>query len=400
MVRKQLAGVFAFTIACGLAAPALAQSPRVLNNFEDGSVEGWGIGFGAGISNIANYFNGGTQNHELRFDITGVGGAIRDGFNNTDAFFQNTAGGVDLTGLSTIEFDIRYEGNVAAQNLQFYVQATPSSTYVGVSDVTLTAGVPQTISFNLNVLTPAQIAYIRTWGVNVRALPAEQSSEVLTFYVSEVRSTGTPLGSRTYCDFKSDDPNNGFHGIFLNFNGAAIVGNTGQDQTGFSRVDHPGTDGVLQWQQQYAQSGEGIPFGPAWSWQNGFEAGFNGRPTDASNYNYIEVDISLENTSGTPLDVGYFTQTTTYLEDTNIVLNSFQYHNHDFKTLTANSGFQTLVFEIDKAEPLANMEHVMRHGLTFGAAAQDDLYTLRVDEIRAVTTIAPPAELSDGLAVY
>jgi hypothetical protein len=118
-----------------------------------------------------------------------------------------------------------------------------------------------------------------------------------------------------------------------------------------------------------------------------------------SNYEFVEVDIMLENTSGTPLDVAFFTQTTTY-DEFNLVVQAFQYHNHDFKTLTANTGFQTLRFAIDHSDPMvANMSHVMRNGLTFGATVEGETYTLRVDEIRTTTGV-PPTEVSDGIAVY
>ncbi len=400
MVVKQLAVLAALAFTCGLTVPSLAQSPRVLNNFEDGGSEGWALNFGSGLFDVGTVFNNEGEFHELAFSVEGAGGAIRDNFNNTGALFQPGAGGVDLTGLSTIEMEIRYEGDVPTQNLQFYVQANTTSTYVGMNDVTLTAGVPEVISFDLSVLTPPQIAFVRVWGVNVRALPAEYEGPPLRFFIKEVRSTGTPLTERLYADFVAGGPDDGFHGVFMNFNGAAIVGNTGQDKTGFSRVEFTGTDGVLEYQQQYAEDGSAVPFGPAWSWQNGFNPGFNGRPTDATNYDFIEVDIALENTSGTSLDVAYFTQSTTFDED-GFKLQDFQYYNHDFATITANTGFQTLVFELDKDNPtMANVSHIMRHGLNFGATVPDEIYTIRVDEIRATTVGVPPSGSADGFAIY
>jgi hypothetical protein len=401
MAVNKLAAALAMTLLCGLSTQVTAQSPHVLNNFEDGSTESWRTGSGT-ISNITTHFNENTETTELTFTINGAG-SITDSYNNTGAVFQPSAGGVDLTGLSAIEMDIRYEGDLPTHNLQFFVQATNAYTFVGMSDVTLTAGEPaKTITFNLASLTPPQVAHIKGWGVSIRAFPGGYAGGPLQYYIDEVRSVGTPLTSRVYCDFTPTASDGGFHGIFMNFNGNAIVGNSGQNHTGFERIDYPDTDGVLYYQQQYAEGANG-PYGPAWSWQNGFLPGFDGRPTDISNYNFIEVDMMLENESGTPLDVAYFTQSAVP-DEFGFISDSayYTYHTHDSQTLQANAGFQTLVFALDHdALETFNSSHLMRNGIITSATAQGEINHVYVDEIRAVAESTPPQPASgDGFAIY
>lgn len=165
-------------VACILAGGAYAQSPRVLNTFDSGT-EGWVQNFGTISSIVAS---GGALNWE---SPAGTSGAISDNFNNTNAFFQPGAGGVDLTGLSALEFDVAYEGADPTINVQFFVQASANSNYVALGpDQTLTVGeTPATIRVPLDGLTAAQKVFVRTWGMNIRSHVSDAE-----FTLTEVRS--------------------------------------------------------------------------------------------------------------------------------------------------------------------------------------------------------------------
>ena len=131
-----------------------AQSPRAIYTWNGtGNVQGWFKNFGTNNVTLAN-----TTAGELTVTETGSAGAgvaISDDFNNV---FEGapSIGGLDLTGLSSLELDMGHNG-VSPVNAQFFVQASPGSNYVALGpDQGIAPGVA-TYTLPLGGLTPGQL---------------------------------------------------------------------------------------------------------------------------------------------------------------------------------------------------------------------------------------------------
>jgi len=267
--------LFASFVALFLAvcSPASAQSPSVLYTWAGtGNVQQWFKSFGTNTVTLAN-----TTPGELTITETGTAGstvALSDDFNRVRETPAGSNGGLDLTGLDYLEFDIGHNG-VSPINTQVYVQATPSSSFVALGpDITITPGV-NTYQVPLTGLTAAQQVYIRTIGLNIRDHAAQGN---LAWTVREVRSGGIPLATRDLITHDAGTPEGGLQGALVNFDNAAVQGNNGgQNQTGLS-WNSAGT-GSLQWTDLGGSSGAAISYGNGTA-LNGNT--FNNRTTDLS----------------------------------------------------------------------------------------------------------------------
>lgn len=308
MMRWRFVPGLFLVVSWFLAGAGLAQAPHVLNNFEEGT-EGWELGFGT-INNIYN------ENGKLFWETDGTGGAIRDNYNNTGAVFQPGAGGVDLTGLPYLEFvNLMYTGEDPTIDVEFYVQASVNSNYKGSAqlighDVTFTAGIPQSVTVPLASLSEVEIAWVRVWGVNVRA-----HTSLALWSLDEVRSLGPPLQERYIARFTPESPDDGFQSIFANFGLEAIQGNEGiQNQDGFSLVPDAGVDGAIQFVSIGGAMSGGNPAGGAIALCNGAgNFGISGssywsRPTDISNYQYMEWLMKAQGEEGASVDIQLYVQ--------------------------------------------------------------------------------------------
>jgi len=197
---------------------------------------------------------------------------------------------IDLTGLSSLEFDMGHNG-VNPVNVQFFTQATPGSAYVALGpDVAVAPGI-NTYSVPLTGLTADQIAFMRTIGINIRDHAAEGN---LTWTIQEVRSVGTPLTSRTIADHDGGAAD--FDGVICNFDCAAVSGgNGGQNNGGMSIVGN-----ALEWVDLGGGPGVAITYGNGTQNSGG---GFNARPVDLSNY-----DIATIRMKATGADSSVFVQ--------------------------------------------------------------------------------------------
>lgn len=310
--------LFALAASLAICGVAGAQSPGVIYTWNGtGNVQEWAKNFGTNTVTLSNSIAG-----ELTIAETGTLGedvAIRDGFNRIRESSTSQSGGLDLTGLDFLEFDLGHNG-VGSVNVQFYVQASPSSTYVALGpDVAVSSGV-STYQLPLAGLTFEQQVYIRTVGFSIRDHIAEGN---LTWTLQEVRSAGTPLNTRVLVNHNVGSSDNGLQGAIANFDLGAIQGNNGgQNQTG---LVHNLVDGSLQWIDQ-GDDGVGNPSGGAVTWANG--TAWNGnsffeRMTDISNYNYVTyrvkaTDIDPNQPGGT---VGFqpFFQTPSFSSGGNFV---------------------------------------------------------------------------------
>lgn len=321
---------------------------------------------------------------ELDPNIVGGPFVIRDGFNRR--LESSTAqGGLDLTGLESIEIDLQHNG-IGDVNVQFFVQARPQFDYVWAGsngalngpDFTLGPGM-HTLEFPLSLLTPAQQAYIRTIGVSVRD-HFDQGN--LTWDVFEVRSTGTPLTVRDLATHDAGTSDNGLQGAFGNFELAAIVGNDGgQNQTGLS---HNAALGSLQWTDKGNGGVPAVVSGAAVTWGNGtvFEGnGFNERLSDFSNYDKVTFRVSATDPTGGGGQLGIqgFFQT-----------GNFEFQVAGVANLPIDGQFYDLVFPLGAVTDRTNTQFV---GLNLFSHAND--LTINVDLVRFEEVVGVPGDYNE-----
>jgi hypothetical protein len=160
----------AFILCFALVSRASAQSPRVLYTWQSpGDTLNWFKNFGTNDVAIANDTAG-----QLTISETGTAGsdvAISDAFNTiSESAAELTAGGIDLTGLDALEFDMGHDGN-GTIDVQFFVQAHAGSSFVALGpDQAVAAGIA-TYSLPLVDLTPDQRAFVRSNRSRVGAYP-------------------------------------------------------------------------------------------------------------------------------------------------------------------------------------------------------------------------------------
>ena len=282
-------GMAAFAIvAISFASAAHAQLPSVLYTWDGtGNVRGWGKNFGTNAVTLSNTIPG-----TLTITETGTAGedwALRDDFNLVMESSTAT-GGLDLTGLDFLEFDLGHNGS-GPINVQFYVQASPSSSYIALgSDVSITPG-QNTYQLSLPPMTYEQQVYIRTIGYSVRDHVGVGN---VVWSLDEVRSGGTPLTVRDLITHNAGTAEGGIQGAIANFDLAAIAGNNGgQNQTGLSH--NPSGSGSLQWTDLGGSNGAAITWGNGTAWNSN---SFNERPTNLSGYDFVTFRISATDAAG------------------------------------------------------------------------------------------------------
>ncbi len=355
-----------------LACVAQAQSPRVLYTWNGvGNTQGWNQKFGDNTVTLENLVDG-----ELTVTETGGAGAtvaIGD-LDNPIVEGAVDIGGLDITGLSSIEVEMGHNGTDPV-DVQFYVQATPAYEFVALGpDQPVTPGTA-TYSAPLDSLTPAQIAYIRIVGINIRD-HAPQGDLVWT--IKEVRSSGTPLKTRDFATHEGGTSEDGFQGAFVNFENASVEGNDGgQNHTGLriNLAEPPaGNTGSLQWTDLAAGAGGAI------TWVNGTVNNgnsFNQRPTDMSNYAKIVIRMAATNTNGgvaESVGVQYFLQTYAY---------NFFGVAGAIQNLPADGEYHDLTFDISS---LQRLDFVDTHGVNLQPHAGGDLI-IDVDYVRAMAAV-------------
>lgn len=223
---------------------------------------------------------------ELTITETGGAGeslAITDGPNRVRESSIAANGGLDLTGLDYLEFDIGHNGAGDIQ-VQFFVQASTSYSYRSLGpDVAVAPGV-NTYQVPLTGLITNEAVYIRTIGFNARDHAALGD---VVWTLREVRAGGTPLAVRDLVTHDTDTAEGGLQGAIVNFDGTSVLGNTGQDQTGLSH--NTNGSGSLQWTDLGNTNGGAISWGNGTAWNGN---GFNIRTTDLSNYDKMVIRMS------------------------------------------------------------------------------------------------------------
>lgn len=366
--------IFGSMLCGGLA---MAQSPGVLYTWAGtGNAHDWTWSSNSNSAAINTSTAGQIVFTELGDEIDPgiVGGpiVIRDGYNRR-LESATWSGGLDLTGLDSIEIDLEHNGT-GNVDLQFYMQATPDFDYTWAgSDGTLegpdfsVAPGMQTLEFPLDILTPEQRVYIRTVGLSVRDHASEGN---LTWTIHEVRSLGTPLTLRDLATHDVGTSDNGLNGAIANFDIGAIVGNDGgQNQTGLSQ--NTNGSGSLQWTDRGGEGTPEDPSGAAVTWYNGTAwngNSFNERMSDFSNYNRVTFTMSATDALNGGGDLG---------------LQGFlQTGNYDFQTasnvaIPIDGQYHDIVFPLSGVTDRINTQNV---GLNLFAHTND--LVINVDRVR------------------
>lgn len=287
--RTVAASLLVVAAASGLAPQsAHAQMPSALYTWDAASnIQQWAKNFGTNTVTLSNSIPG-----ELTIVETGTAGtgiAISDNGNKVRESSLNAGGGTDLTGLEYLEFDLGHTG-AGPINVQFFIQGSTGYTYKALGpDVPVLPGM-NTYQVPLSGLTPEEQVYLRTMGFNARDHVALGN---VTWTLREVRSAGTPLAVRDLITHNTGVAEGGLQGVIVNFDGAAVLGNTGQNQTGLSH--NPAGSGSLRWTDIGGGPGAAISWGNGTAWNGNT---FNNRTTDLSGYTEMIVRMSATGTPG------------------------------------------------------------------------------------------------------
>lgn len=382
MMSQRWVFLLSATLVLGASASAEAQSPSAIYTWGGtGDVRGW-VGT-TGAPSLANTIAGELTITETT--ATGTTFTVRDDGNRIRELSTDGSGGLDLTGLDFLEFDLGHTGG-GNVNVQFFVQATPSSTFVALApDVAVMPGL-NTYQLPLAGLTAAQAVYVRTVGFIARD---HVSLGPLTWTLSEVRSGGTPLAVRDLITHDVGTPEGGLQSAIVNFDNAAVMGNNGgQNQTGLSH-NASGT-GSLQWTDLGGDGSANDPSGAAITWGNGTAwngNSFNSRLTDLSNYKYMVVRISATDPTGAGGNVGmraFFQRGSGF---------TFQEVAAPYASLPIDGQFHDLTFDLSNQ---TLMHAVDWTGLDLFAHAND--LVINVDNIRFMAVPEPATGVLLGLA--
>jgi PEP-CTERM motif len=357
-----------------LCPNASAQTPGVLYSWNPAGVQDWNRAFGAASTSATLANTGGTLEITETSATAGGSQAFSDGFNTirdaSATFGLGCCGGIDLTGLTSLQFDLGHNGT-APINVQFYTQASPASTFLALGPDVAVAPGTATYTLPLTGLTSDQIAYLRTVAINVRDHAAQGN---LIWTIGEVRSVGTPLTTRTIADHNGGAAD--FDGVICNFDCAAIGGGNGGQNTSGMTVG----GGALQWTDLGGSAGAAV------TWGNGTQnagGGFSARPVDLSNYDYVTIRMSA---AGADASVGiqFYMQTGS----------GFTYQSLN-DTLPVDGQYHDIVFPL---AGITNRSFVDTNGINLFSHA-NDLF-INVDSVIYSSAVPEPATMTlFGVAV-
>ena len=345
-MNRYIAAIALMAIVIASDRQTFAQSPGVLYTWDGTSdIQQWIKNFGSNTVTLSNSTAGELTITET--GTTGAGVAISDGFNRR-LESSLAEGGLDVTGLDYLEFDLGHSG-VGPIDVQFFVQATPNFNFVALgSDVAVGPGI-NTYQLPLSGLSAAEQAYIRSIGINIRDHAGEGN---LVWTIEELRSAGTPLIVRDLATHDVGTSDGGLQGAFGNFDLGAMVGsNGGQNQTGLS---HNAGTGALEWTDRGQGPDPNNPSGPsgaAVAYGNGTiyqSDSFNERLADFSNYRKVTYRVSATdpNAGGGTVDVQAYFQTGA----------GFTFQEAGTQTLPIDGTFYDLTFPILSISDLKNTQ--------------------------------------------
>lgn len=355
-----------------VSSSAHAQSAGSLYSWAGtGDIRAWIRSFG-GTNTTATLENATAGALTITENGSAAGGtqAFSDGFNRIRESSTASSGGLDLTGLSSLNWRFGHNGT-SNINVQFFVQASTGSNFVALgSDLSIAPGISN-YSVPLTGLTADQIVYIRTVGINIRDHAAQGN---LVWTIEDVASAGASLTTRELVNHNVGSAEGGLQGAIVNFDGAAVQGNTGQNQTGLSH--NAGGTGSLQWTDLGGSNGAAVSWGNGTAWNGNT---FNNRSTDLSNYTHMIVRMSATDVNGGGGNLG--------------VQGFFQKNGFSFESAgTSNLAVDGLYYDLEfSLAGLTNMNVVEQTGINLGAHAQNLI--INVDSIR-FTTVPEPATMA------
>jgi len=377
--------IILFVVGIGLACGSVghAQSPGVLYTWDGtGNIQEWKKNFGTNDTFLDNSIAGELTLFETG-GSAGAGIAFSDG-SNRRLETSTASGGLDLTGLDFLEFDLGHSGS-GNIDVQFFIQGSTGFTFEALGpDISVSPGV-STYQVPLSGLTFEEQVYIRTVGFNVRDHIGEGN---VTWTLEEVRSGGTPLSVRDLATHDAGSSDAGLQGAFANFDLGAILGNDGgQNQTGLTQNL---VDGSLQW-TDLGDHGNGDPSGGAVSYGNGTEFGgnsFNERLTDASNYDFVTLRMKATDTAsagGSSVDVQSFFQTGS----------GFNFQTPGTESLPIDGAYHDLTFPL---AAMTNMNNIQFTGINLASHPND--ITVDVDLVRFSTVPEPTSLVLLSIAAW
>jgi hypothetical protein len=379
------------TGAC-VCSRATAQSPSVLYTWDQSfgeavgpNVEGWAFGFGGNSVTLDNTTDG-TLGITETGATPGLDWAISDSFNRIkESFNPADYGGLDLTGLSSLQLDLGHSDPTNTINGQVFAQVGPGSDFKVLGPISVLPGAPQTYTVPLSGLAANQIDAIRTIGVQI----FDHSSQTgnLSWKLNEIRSVGTQLVTRRVADYpvgaQAPAPAAAFEGAIFNFDADNVSGHTAgqQDNSGMS---YNGADGALTWTETGSSAGAAV------TWGSGNGVGlyppteFSARPSDFSNYKFAHIRIAVRsNVAGDDVDVQFYTQGA-----------GFAYHtggpDQHFTATTTTIGqadYHDLYFPL---AGITDLDQTQFHGINLGA--HNSTWSVRVDFLE-YTSVPEPASM-------
>jgi hypothetical protein len=383
----------AVLLAAGVYAcsPARAQSPSVLYTWDQSfgettgpNVEGWSDAFGNNPVTLDNTVNGTLGITETGAAANaGADWAISDSFNRIkESFNPKDYGGIDLTGLSSLQLDLGHNGPNPV-NGQVFAQVGPGSDFKVLGPITVNPGPVSTYSVPLTGLAGNQIDAVRTIGVQIFSHTGDGD---LTWKVNEVRSVGTPLTTRRIADYPVGGPATTgpggeavapFEGAIFNFDADQVTGHTpsAQDNSG---MGFNSSDGSLTWSEAAGAPGAAVTWGSGNG--NGFypPTEFAARPVDLSNYTFAKIRLRLASSvAGESVGVQFYTQGA-----------GFNYHDAGDQSIPADGQYHTLIFPLSSVPDLAETQF---HGINLGTHAGS--LSVRVDFLE-YTSVPEPASVA------
>jgi len=386
--RQRLAASLVVLAALCASSQAQAQSPSVLYTWDNTgnawpSTEQWARSFGAGgTSATLSNTTLGTLTIQETSGTVGGSQAFNDQGNRIRESLLAGSGGLDLTGLEFLQFDLGHTG-ASPINVQFFVQARQDplgQQFLGLGpDVSIAPGM-NTYQVPLSGLSPDHLVYIRTLGFQTRDHAAVGN---VTWSLNEVRSVGTPLAERDLITHNTGTADGGLQGAIASFDFTGILGNNGgANQTGLS---HNASDGSLQWTDVGGGPGGAILWGNGTGWRSAVPgtatAGntFNNRAADLSNYDYMILRIKATD----PLDgggsVGF---------GTDILRNNFASQSYGNASIPIDGRYHNVKYSLAAATLMEGAEAVRIN--MFGHAQN---LIMNVDRIRFLA-VPEPSTLS------
>jgi hypothetical protein len=197
--------------------------------------------------------------------------------------------------------------------------------------------------------------------------------------IREVRSVGPSLTHRDLETFDNGTVEGGLQGALVNFDGASVLGNTGQNQTGLSH--NAAGSGSLQWTDVGGGAGGAISVGNGTA-LNGNT--FNNRAADLSNYDTVTIRRSATdpNNGGGSVNVQSFFQTNNFAS----------FLTAGTQSLSVDGQFYDLVFPL---AGLTNMNVVDQTGINLGSHPQD--LVINVDSVKFDVVPEPGSVLALAL---